>query len=430
MSKLGLIIKREYLTKVRNRTFIIMTFVSPMIFIGVAVLIGWLTNLNREDSRTVAILDETGASYVDLFEDYSNFKFVRVDNQIDQAITATKEAGYYGLIHIYGVDNEVENLTFYSKDNPSSGFIERIENAINKKATEYKLLENNIQPSILQAATVKKQLQLQTFDGDTTSKEAGWIKIAAGGAAGYLLMMFIIIYGNMLMRSVIEEKTNRIVEIIVSSVKPIYLMLGKITGTSLAGITQFLIWVVLGGTLAIVLSVVLGPDSLQNPANEQLVNQVQTASEAQAFVNDILKLPIGQLIFLFFVYFIGGYFLYASIYTAIGAAVDSETDTQQFMLPIILPLMLSIYVGFFSVIDNPHGTVAVTFSYIPLTSPIVMLMRIPFGEITWWEILISVSLLYASIIGVTYIAAKIYRVGILMYGKKTSWKQLYKWLKY
>jgi len=153
-------------------------------------------------------------------------------------------------------------------------------------------------------------------------------------------------------------------------------------------------------------------------------------SKMELIFNDIAQLPILKLLICFFIYFMGGYFLYASIYTAIGAAVDNETDTQQFMLPVILPLMLAIYVGFFSVMDNPHGTTAVIFSYIPLTSPIVMLMRIPFGEIAWWEIAISMLLLYVSIIGVAILAAKIYRIGILMYGKKTNWKELYKWLRY
>ena len=207
-------------------------------------------------------------------------------------------------------------------------------------------------------------------------------------------------------------------------------MLGKITGTSLAGITQFAIWVILGFILIIAGSAIFGVEAFQNPANQEMVAQAQNADEMQLILNDIMQLPLATMISCFFIYFIGGYFLYAAIYTAIGAAVDSETDTQQFMLPVILPLMLSIYVGFFSVIDNPNGTIAVIFSYIPLTSPIVMLMRIPFGEVSWWHLGLSILILYCSIILVAYLAAKIYRIGILMYGKKTNWKDLYKWLKY
>jgi len=240
--------------------------------------------------------------------------------------------------------------------------------------------------------------------------------------------MFIIIYGNMVMRSVIEEKTNRIIEVIISSVKPFKLMMGKIIGTTLAGITQFTIWIILGSVLLFALVNFLGIDATSGQV--PLGNMAATdLDKVELIILDILKLPLIALAIFFIIYFIGGYFLYSSIYAAIGAAVDSETDTQQFMLPLIMPLMLAIYVGFFAVIDNPHGIVAVVFSYIPLTSPIVMLMRIPFG-VAWWELAISVSILIASFMFTVWIGAKIYRVGILMYGKKPTYKELLKWLKY
>ncbi len=431
MDKLWLILKREYLNKVRNRTFVIMTFVSPLIFVGVVLLISWLTSINSDEIRKVAILDSTGQNYAALFEDTERTEYILLEDMSqDMAVTASSEADYYGLLLLNGGQQGLRQAIFYSDDSPSSGFIEAIENKINKKATENNYRSQGIDLNVIANAQVNNEIQLQKFSGEQTSKQAGWIKIATGGAAGYLLMMFIIIYGNMLMRSVIEEKTNRIIEVIVSSVKPKYLMLGKITGTSLAGITQFLIWVLLGGVLVIVGSLILGVDAFTTPANAEVIATTQDASKIELIVNDIAQLPILKLILCFFIYFIGGYFLYASIYAAIGAAVDSETDTQQFMLPVILPLMLAIYVGFFSVMDNPHGTVAVVFSYIPLTSPIVMLMRIPFGEIAMWEILLSMIVLYGSIFLMIFISAKIYRIGILMYGKKTNWKELYKWLKY
>lgn len=431
MDKLWLILKREYLNKVRNRTFVIMTFVSPLIFVGVVLLISWLTSINSDDIRKVAILDSTGQNYAALFQDTERTDYILLEDMTqDMAVTASSEADYYGLLLLNGNQQGLEQAIFYSDDSPSSGFVETIENRINKKATESNYLSQGIDLDVIANAQVNNEIQLQKFSGEQTSKQAGWIKIATGGAAGYLLMMFIIIYGNMLMRSVIEEKTNRIIEVIVSSVKPKYLMLGKITGTSLAGITQFAIWVVLGAILVTVGSMILGIDAFTTPANADVIATTQDASKIELIANDIAQLPLLKLIICFFIYFIGGYFLYASIYAAIGAAVDSETDTQQFMLPVILPLMLAIYVGFFSVMDNPHGTVAVVFSYIPLTSPIVMLMRIPFGEIAMWEILLSMVILYGSIFLMIFISAKIYRIGILMYGKKTNWKELYKWLKY
>lgn len=431
MDKLWLIIKREYLNKVRNRTFIIMTFVSPALFVGVALLIGWLTSINSDTTRKIAVLDQTDYDYAALFKEDDRSEYIHlVGVSKEAAIAASKKSDYYGLLLIEAREGQLATISFYSDDSPAQGFLESIEHKINQKATANNLEDAGINLTIIEQLTVNKELQLQDFAGEKTSKMSGWIKIAAGGAAGYLLMMFIIIYGNMVMRSVIEEKTNRIVEIIVSSVKPIYLMIGKITGTSLAGITQFLIWVVLGFILMLVATTFLGVDAFSNPANADVMLQAQDMSKMELIFNDIAQLPLLKLLVCFFIYFMGGYFLYASIYTAIGAAVDNETDTQQFMLPVIIPLMLAIYVGFFSVMDHPHGTIAVIFSYIPLTSPIVMLMRIPFGDIAWWEIALSMLLLYASIIGVAMLAAKIYRIGILMYGKKTNWKELYKWLRY
>jgi ABC-2 type transport system permease protein len=431
MDKLWLILKREYINKVRNRTFVIMTFVSPLIFVGVILLISVLTSINADEVRKIAILDQTGENYADLFENGSRNDYIILEDlSEDQAVAASRKAEYYGLLLLKGNDGVFDTAIFYSDDSPSSGFISTVENKINKKATEQNLINQGINLETIRDSKVNNDLMLQKFSGEQTSKQSGWIKIATGGAAGYLLMMFIIIYGNMLMRSVIEEKTNRIIEIIVSSVKPIYLMLGKIIGTSLAGITQFVIWLILGGILITLSTYFLGVDSLQNPANEGVMQTAQDTTQIELIINDISQLPILKLVVCFFIYFIGGYFLYASIYAAIGAAVDNETDTQQFMLPIIIPLMLGIYVGFFSVMENPHGTVPVIFSYIPLTSPIVMLMRIPFGDIAMWEIALSVTILYATIFLLVYVAAKIYRIGILMYGKKPSWKQLYKWLQY
>ena len=206
-------------------------------------------------------------------------------------------------------------------------------------------------------------------------------------------------------------------------------MLGKILGTSLAGITQFLIWVILGGVMLTIVTAISGMSMAELHGPQQQAMEQISDNELQQLVIDIAKLPMLLLLVSFLVYFIGGYFLYSAIYAAIGAAVDNETDTQQFMLPVILPLMLGIYVGFFAVIENPHGVVSTVFSMVPLTSPIVMLMRIPFG-VAWWGLAISVAILILTIAGVVWIAAKIYRVGILMYGKKPGYKDLYKWLKY
>jgi ABC-2 type transport system permease protein len=246
--------------------------------------------------------------------------------------------------------------------------------------------------------------------------------------------MFIIIYGNMIMRSIIEEKTSRIIEVIISSVKPMQLMLGKIFGTSLAGITQFVIWVLLLGILSLVLSTIFGVNmsEMQSPQQEIVQEAIKNGGfqeKISLLLNEVYNLPIANLVVMFLLFFIGGFLLYSSLYAAIGAAVDNETDTQQFMMPIMVPLILAVYVGGFTVLEDPHGTVAQVFSFIPFTSPVVMLMRIPFGVPMWQQIL-SVVLLFTTFIGTVWFASKIYRVGILMYGKKPSYKEIYKWLKY
>ena len=246
--------------------------------------------------------------------------------------------------------------------------------------------------------------------------------------------MFIIIYGNMIMRSVIEEKTSRIIEVIISSVKPIQLMMGKIIGTSLAGVTQFAIWIILLGVLSTILSIVFNIDlmSVQTPQQEvvkQAMDNPVLQDEITLALQSFQNLPLANLIIAFLLFFIGGYLLYSSLYAAVGAAVDNETDTQQFMLPILMPLILAVYVGVFTVIDDPHGTVSTIFSFVPFTSPVVMLMRIPFGVPIWQQI-VSLIILIGTFTSTVWFAAKIYRVGILMYGKKASYKELFKWLKY
>lgn len=241
------------------------------------------------------------------------------------------------------------------------------------------------------------------------------------------------------MRSVIEEKTSRIIEVIISSVKPFQLMMGKIIGTSLAGVTQFAIWIVSASILMVVVFSFLGMDMTGLSQSAQLTpgmaSPISPVDESmQLYFLELVQIPWFMLIAFFILYFILGYLIYSSIYAAIGAAVDNETDTQQFIFPVILPLMLAIYVGFFSVFSNPNGPIAVGFSLFPLTSPIVMLMRLPGGigegGVPVWELVASLILLVATFIGIVWLAAKIYKVGILMYGKKPTYKELYKWLKY
>lgn len=437
MNHLLLVIKREYINKVRNKSFIIMTFLSPVIFIALAGLVAYLSQLNGDTEKTISILDETGY-FSDEFVSDGNINYQFMDGAtLEDAKKIVKDGNSYGLLYIPKGDLKSlsGSIEFFSEDSPSFSLVEDLTNKVEHKLFNLNLEDRGVDVLQIEASKMDVDITLENFSGERTSKLGNVLKLVFGGVAGYLLMMFIIIYGNMIMRSVIEEKTNRIIEIIISSVKPIQLMMGKIIGTSLAGITQFLMWLVVGVILLTMVSVVFNVDLVEARMQQQQL-LVETAAQqgnmdvvVQSAVNELFKLPLGTLIACFIVYFIGGYLLYSSLYAAIGAAVDNETDTQQFMLPIIMPLMLGIYVGFFTVMEDPHGTVSTIFSFIPLTSPIVMLMRIPFG-VPWWQILTSIVLLYLTFSLTVWFAAKIYRVGILMYGKKPSYKEIYKWIKY
>ena len=437
MNHLPLIIKREYLTKVKNKSFIIMTFLSPLIMIALIAVVAYLSQLNNDKKRTITVLDESGF-LKDIFQSTENTTYNNLEDfSLEEAVTLVKETEGYGLLYVEKVDslNAVsEKIKFYSEETPSLTVISGLEGKIEKFLRDKKLQQDGVSITQIEAAKTNVDIAQESFDGQKSSKLDNIIKLAFGGVAGYLLFMFIIIYGNMIMRSDIEEKTSRIIEVIISSVKPIQLMMGKIIGTSLAGVTQFAIWVVLGGVLMIVVSTIFGIDLAQTSTPQQeLMNQAMQAEGAQAMAENLLNginnLPLLNLVIAFMFFFIGGYLLYSSLYAAIGAAVDNETDTQQFMLPILMPLILAVYVGVFTVIEDPHGTVSTVFSFIPFTSPVVMLMRIPFGVPIWQQGL-SLLLLIGTFMFAVWFAAKIYRVGILMYGKKPTYKELFKWLKY
>ena len=435
MDKLKLIIKREFFAKVKNKSFIVMTILSPLMVVGLFLLIIFLNEKNAEEIRTIAFVDAS-QKFSDAFDDSDAVKYIDLTSLgIDEAREKTKEF-YYGLLVIPKSDSldELSNgITFFSNDTPSLTVLSSIESKLEKKIRNLKIAQLQIDVDKIKAIETKVTIAAENFSGEKSSKIGSILRMAAGGGFGYLIFMFIIIYGTSVMRSVIEEKTSRIIEVIISSVKPFQLMMGKIIGNAMAGILQFIIWMVIGGILLFAITLYFGVDEVNSSSVQmapEMVQQMQqsSSSDLQLVLLEIKNLPILTMFFSFIIYFLGGYLIYSSIYAAIGAAVDSETDTQQFMMPVLMPLVIAIYVGF-SVIENPHGPIAVAFSLFPLTSPIVMLMRIPFG-VPWWQLIISITLLIITFIGMVWFAAKIYRVGILMYGKKPSYKEIYKWLKY
>lgn len=437
MNHLPLIIKREYLTKVKNKSFIVMTILSPVIMIALIAIVAYLSQINNNTIRNVSVLDESDVMK-SVLENTETINYSFLYNvSLEEAKKLVEEQDNYGLLYIEDkadVDELGSHIKFYSVEAPSITFVSSLEDKIENFLTDLKLEQQGVNIEQIKTSRISVDIAQESFIGEKTSKIDSVVKLIFGGAAGYLLFMFIIIYGNMIMRSVIEEKTSRIIEVIISSVKPVQLMLGKIIGTSLAGITQFVIWIVLGGVLMLIVSAVFGLDLMQSQAAQQeLINQSANsqgiALEMQNVMNAFYNLPITNLIIAFLLFFIGGYLLYSSLYAAIGAAVDNETDTQQFLLPILMPLILAVYIGIFTVIEDPHGMVSTVFSFIPFTSPVVMLMRIPFG-VPIWEQLLSLIILIGTFVFTVWFAAKIYRVGILMYGKKPTYKELIKWIKY
>ena len=444
-SKLGLIIKREYLAKVRNRSFIVMTVLSPLLIVGMIVLIAYLAKINDNDVRVVTVLNESGYFQED-FNPTKSISFVQFDDlTLEQAKDSTNSLEYYGLLYLPkgSTMEEVAHTSYlFTRNNPNTNVTQQLERIFQKQLRQQRLEKLGVSSEQFSSVEEPFEINLSTFEGEKSMKGINELKAFIGGGFGYAIMMFIIIYGGFVMRSVIEEKTSRIIEVIISSVKPFQLMLGKIIGTSLAGLTQFTIWIISASALLFLAMALFGID-LGAMSNEQgmpggpMGGMSQLApmdSEMMLYAQEILDIPWGLMIVSFLIYFVLGYLIYSSIYAAIGAAVDNETDTQQFIFPIILPLMLAIYVGFFSVFSNPHGPIAVGFSLFPLTSPIVMLMRLPGGigegGVPLWQLLLSIFLLAITFLGIVTLAAKIYRVGILMYGKKPTYKELMKWLRY
>lgn len=419
MKHLRIIVEREYLNKIRNRSFVIMTFVSPLIVVVFALIIGFLTNMNNNSkAKDIVIVDESGLC-ADVFQNTEAVQYKYLGKvPLKEAQAEVLAQGNYALLYI----TSDWKVSFYSEESPSLTLTNDLKSILEKTLFKYNLTEKGIDQKEIEAAKTKIAIQVQNFTGEKTSELDNVMKISIGGMAGYLILMFIVIYGNMIMRSVIEEKTNRIVEIIISSVKPFTLMLGKILGTSLAGLTQFAIWMLI---FAVLLG--LAPSFFQIDTPAQVL-QEGNLQEINHIVSALYHFPFAETFIVFLLFFVGGYLLYSSLYAMVGAMVDNETDTQQFMLPILLPLMLAFYVGMFSVIEEPHGTISVVFSYIPFTSPVVMLMRIPFG-VAWWEVLLSLLILYLTFFLVIKLASKIYRIGILMYGKKPSYREVWKWLK-
>ena len=432
-----LITTREYLNKITNKTFILSTFLTPLFIVGLIFFLGYLSSLNNETVKNISVVDETGFVYENL--NSSEFlKYNLLENlSFEEAKIISETKSDYGLIYIPNLDSPkaiADSISFISEDSPSFTLINNIETQLERILTSKNFKIEGLDINQINNSKVYVSLFQETFEGEKTTKTDGFLKLIFGMFLGMLLYIFIFAYGSMIMMSVIEEKTNRIVEIVISSVKPFQLMTGKIIGTSLAGLTQFIVWGFLFFVFSTIVTSIFGITSM--PSNAGNASIMLSASQDSGISSDSLEmiaafinLPLTNILIAFLFYFLGGYFLYSSIFAAIGAAVDNQTDAQQFLMPITIVLIVALYAGILTVPEDPNGIVAQIFSFIPLTSPIVMMMRIPYG-VPIFEQIISITILFLSVILIIWIAAKIYRIGILMYGKKPSYKELIKWLKY
>jgi ABC-2 type transport system permease protein len=430
MNKIWLILQREFLNRVQKKSFLIATILLPLIFPALMAVLVYLAIEQKKNAtkETVLYIDESKK----FNPDTTKFIFKEYKGSIEMAKKTFQQDGSYGLLYIPDFDiANPRGFALYTKVNPSPNDIGDLENMLEDQIKEFKMVKFNISQKVLDS--IKTDLAIQTIniseEGDEQTSDSK-VLFGIGMACGIMMYIFIFIYGAQIMQGVIEEKTSKVVEVIVSSVKPFQLMMGKIMGLASVGLLQFLIWIILITTLS---SVVLGYFGLEMP-QQQMMNEMGQQYPNSQLQNqgtmEMLKLigeiPFGYLIFNFLFYFLGGYLLYGALFAAVGSAVDSPAEAQQFMFPITIPMLISYFGLFTFILDDPHGPISVWLSIIPFTSPIAMMGRIGFGVPTW-QLIVSMLSLIAGFIFTTWIAARIYRVGILMHGAKINYKVMAKW---
>jgi len=451
MSKISVIIRREYLTRVRKKSFIIMTILAPVLMAAL-IFVPTVVMLNQDqDHKKIAVIEDNSDLFKDVIPDTKEADFVYLeDAKIDDLKNTFEQAGYYGILYISpDVINVPNAIQLISKKQPPIGLLEHIENSLEKEIETQKLQAFNIEnlDEIMKNVQTKVSVQTIKIDASGQVKETSTgIAMALAYISGFLMYMLVFIFGSQVMRGVIEEKTSRVVEVIVSSVRPVQLMMGKIVGIALVGLTQFMIWVFLTMAILLVLKTTVLQKSNVTEVSQSVTQNLMTTDQQNAItsanttevspelaevtrlLNSAMNQQWGLIIISFIFYFITGYLLYASIFAAIGSAVDNETETQQFMLPVTIPIILALMVAI-GTMQNPESSLSFWCSMIPLTSPIVMVARLPFG-VPYWQLAVSMLLMIVTFMAFVWMAAKVYRTGILMYGKKTSWKEMWKWLRY
>ncbi len=423
MSKILLIIQREFLSRVQKKSFLLTTILVPLIFPAIFGVIFYF--MEREESsaemKTVLVLDES--QDFDLNED-DNFRYIPVDGDLDHAKDVFNESSEYGLLYIpeYDLENP-RGFAFYTRSAASIGLISDLNNTMEEMIRKKKLEAYSVDEELLDR--LRTNVNVTTFDvSEGQEKESNQgLAFGVGYITGFLIYIFMFAYGGQVMQGVIEEKSNKIVEVIISTVKPFQLMLGKILGVASVGLFQVLIWIVLMGTVFTLVMAFFGIDMTENMSQTQNLSN----EDAQEVMSLVSQIPFTRVALTFIFYFLGGYLLYGALFAAVGSAVDTPAEAQQFMFPIMIPLIAGI-IGMNSVIQNPDGPLSFWLSVIPFTSPIVMMGRIAYG-VPAWELALSMVLLILGFLATTWVAGRIYRIGILMHGTKVNYKVLAKWIR-
>lgn len=434
------VISREYMTRVKKKSFLLLTFLAPLLFAALCVLPSVIMLATKEKVQQIAVVDRSGIvlpyltdSETARYTDYSAF-------DADSVKAGLKDLGMDGMLVISPLDSATRNVSVqaYSRKPLGMEFYGGVERRINQAVEDWRVSTYRIEGLSEILNEVKSDVKVAQFTLDESGGETrtdSSIYMVISLVLGMVIFMFITMFGSMVMQSVIEEKSSRVVEVLISSVQATDLMFGKIIGVALVALTQFLLWIVLTAVIVAVVFGLLGPEVLagasemaaMDPSAAALAASAES-SDASVVLSTLAHLPIGRLLGCFLVYFVLGYLLYASFFAAIGSAVENEADTQQLQIPITIPLMLGFFIAFYAASKNPDGGLAFWGSMIPFTSPIVMLARIPYDP-PFWQILLSVGLLLLTFIGSAWVSAKIYKVGILMFGKKSTFADLWKWLK-
>lgn len=443
MNKISLIIKREYLTRVKKKSFIIMTILGPVLMAGLMIVPIWIT-MQKSEKQEIQVIDESYL-FKDLIPQKEFIDFDYPDISLTKAQENFYDSGYDAILFIpANILAGGKSIKLFYKKQIGIATEEYIASTISKMMYNVILAKNKVDLNTIKAAELNSKFHVITEKLEATGKSKKTntgLFMAIGIGGGVLIYVFIFLYGVQVMRGVMEEKTSRIVEIILSSVKPFQLMMGKIVGVALVGLTQFLLWVILTLTLYSIASVTIlkNIDVEQVQQKEQILKvgadlrysdmqKMEKPNVVTEVWNDFKSIDMVTIFLSFLFYFLAGYLLYSALFAAVGSAVDNEADTQQFMLPITIPLIFSFVIAQ-NVIQDPESPMAFWFSIIPLTSPVIMMVRMPFG-VPAWELALSMGLLILGFIFTTWLAARIYRTGILMYGKKITWKELGKWLFY